>query len=99
MHAAGDEPRSEGDDRDGGKGAQSECEEENALDRMFRPGIRSAADLLTSDRLARIRVGSADTRDWLFLDHSKNRSRRWCDMAVCGNRSKVPRYRETCRTS
>ena len=27
--------------------------------------------------------------DWLFIDRSKNRSRLWCDMAVCGNRSKA----------
>lgn len=30
--------------------------------------------------------------DWLFLDRSKNRARRWCDMAVCGNRAKAARH-------
>lgn len=30
---------------------------------------------------------------WVFYDRSKNRSRRWCDMAVCGNRAKAARYR------
>lgn len=29
---------------------------------------------------------------WLFLDKSKNRSRTWCDMAVCGNRVKASRH-------
>ncbi len=29
---------------------------------------------------------------WLFLDRSRNRSRTWCDMAVCGNRSKAKRH-------
>jgi len=29
---------------------------------------------------------------WLFLDRSKNRSRLWCDMAVCGNREKARRH-------
>ncbi len=29
---------------------------------------------------------------WLFLDRSKNRSRAWCDMAVCGNRVKASRH-------
>ncbi|MCY1240531.1 CGNR zinc finger [compost metagenome] len=29
---------------------------------------------------------------WLFLDRSRNRSRTWCDMAVCGNRSKARRH-------
>lgn len=30
---------------------------------------------------------------WLFLDRSRNQSRRWCDMSACGNRVKVRRYR------
>ncbi|MBT9368435.1 CGNR zinc finger domain-containing protein [Rhizobium sp. CSW-27] len=29
---------------------------------------------------------------WLFLDRSKNKSRFWCDMAVCGNRAKAARH-------
>ncbi|AYG58669.1 CGNR zinc finger domain-containing protein [Rhizobium jaguaris] len=29
---------------------------------------------------------------WLFIDRSKNKSRAWCDMAVCGNRAKANRY-------
>jgi predicted RNA-binding Zn ribbon-like protein len=31
---------------------------------------------------------------WAFYDHSKNRSRSWCNMAVCGNRAKARHYRE-----
>jgi predicted RNA-binding Zn ribbon-like protein len=30
--------------------------------------------------------------NWLFLDTSKNRSRRWCDMKECGNREKARRH-------
>lgn len=30
---------------------------------------------------------------WLFLDRSRNRNRRWCDMQVCGSRAKMRRYR------
>ncbi|MDQ0319789.1 putative RNA-binding Zn ribbon-like protein [Pararhizobium capsulatum DSM 1112] len=29
---------------------------------------------------------------WLFIDRSRNRSRSWCDMAVCGNRTKASRH-------
>ena len=29
---------------------------------------------------------------WLFIDRSKNRSRTWCDMTVCGNRAKASRH-------
>lgn len=30
---------------------------------------------------------------WVFVDRSKNHSRRWCEMGTCGNRAKVRRYR------
>jgi predicted RNA-binding Zn ribbon-like protein len=60
---------------------------------MLAPILRSAADLLTSERLDRIGQ-CADDRGcgWLFLDTTKNRSRRWCDMRDCGNRAKVRRH-------
>jgi len=63
-----------------------------ALDRMLGPVARSAAELLTSDRLPSVRECAAATCGWLFLDRSRNQSRRWCDMKVCGNRSKVRRH-------
>jgi predicted RNA-binding Zn ribbon-like protein len=47
----------------------------------------SAVRLFGSQELARIRV--CPNCDWLFVDRSKNGSRRWCDMAVCGNRAKA----------
>ena len=64
-----------------------------ALDRILWPVARSAADLLVSEELARIKVCASDTCQWLFLDSTKNHRRRWCDMGVCGNREKVRRYR------
>lgn len=57
---------------------------------------RSAAELLTSPDLDRVRECDGDACTWLFLDRSRNRSRRWCDMASCGNRAKARRhYRRT----
>ncbi len=55
---------------------------------------RSTADLLVSPELSRVRECSGDRCDWLFLDASRNRSRRWCDMANCGNRAKARRNYE-----
>ncbi len=55
---------------------------------------RSAADLLVSPELERVRECAGDDCDWLFLDASRNRSRRWCDMAECGNRAKARRNYE-----
>lgn len=42
----------------------------------------------------RLKVCPADDCLWAFYDSSRNRSRRWCQMEVCGNRSKVRTYRE-----
>jgi predicted RNA-binding Zn ribbon-like protein len=68
-------------------------ENTTALDRMLWPVARSAAELLTSEKV--VRMGQCpDDRGcgFLFLDMSRNRSRRWCDMRDCGNRAKVKRH-------
>jgi predicted RNA-binding Zn ribbon-like protein len=48
--------------------------------------------LLTSAAMSRLRSCQTETCRWLFLDTSKNHSRRWCDMKVCGNRMKARRF-------
>lgn len=53
---------------------------------------QSVSELLFSDRAAQIRTCDVDTCRWLFLDTSKNHSRRWCNMRVCGNRVKARRF-------
>jgi len=50
----------------------------------------SALSLLREDTIARIRI--CPNCAWLFLDRSRNSSRLWCDMAVCGNRQKASRH-------
>jgi predicted RNA-binding Zn ribbon-like protein len=52
--------------------------------------VETAITLLASDELAR--VGACPTCGWFFLDTTKNRSRRWCSMAMCGSVSKARRY-------
>lgn len=54
--------------------------------------VRSAADLLTSNELHRVRICAAEDCNWIFLDTSRNRARRWCDMESCGNRAKAHRH-------
>ena len=57
----------------------------------------ATAELLTSDRMQFLReCGNEDCR-WLFLDTSKNHTRRWCDMKICGNRMKARRYKAQLR--
>ena len=62
------------------------------LDWILNPVIRSAVDLLVSEEFRRIKKCADPTCGWLFLDISRNRSRRWCDMADCGNRAKASRF-------
>ena len=50
----------------------------------------SGIALLAPDQWRRIRI--CDNCGWLFLDRSRNGSRRWCDMTVCGNRNKAKRH-------
>jgi predicted RNA-binding Zn ribbon-like protein len=67
----------------------------SGLDRVLWPVAWSAAELLMQGPLERIReCPGQDTCGWLFLDLSKNASRRWCDMRVCGNRAKARRHYE-----
>lgn len=52
----------------------------------------AAADLLTSRAIDAVHECASPTCRWLFLDTSKNHSRRWCDMKICGNRMKARRF-------
>jgi len=64
-----------------------------SLDRMLWPIVRSAADLLVEGRATKVRECPGDeTCGWLFLDLSKNSTRRWCEMRTCGNRAKARRH-------
>jgi predicted RNA-binding Zn ribbon-like protein len=68
----------------------------DAPDAFLAPVVSAAVELLTSTVRDRVRICDAEDCVWLFLDTSKNRSRRWCDMNQCGNRAKARRfYRRT----
>jgi predicted RNA-binding Zn ribbon-like protein len=59
---------------------------------LLAPALWSAGDLLTGPQLARVRECANDKCLWLFLDESKNGTRRWCSMTACGNRAKAHRH-------
>jgi len=42
---------------------------------------------------SRVKACRGDDCRWVFVDGSRNRSRRWCAMAECGNRAKVAAFR------
>lgn len=67
-------------------------DEGDELDRMLWPVAWSAASLLTSNDAPLVRRCASERCGWLFLDRSRNRSRRWCDMKSCGNSAKARRH-------
>jgi predicted RNA-binding Zn ribbon-like protein len=61
--------------------------------RLLGPVAWSAAELLGSkESVSKIRECAGDDCGWLFLDLTKNHSRRWCDMDDCGSKAKAKRY-------
>ena len=60
---------------------------------LLLPIVESAGDSLVAGDLGRVRRCAAADCARAYLDATRNRSRRWCDMADCGNRAKAARHR------
>jgi predicted RNA-binding Zn ribbon-like protein len=56
--------------------------------------LASTQSLVRAGVWNRLKVCPDDGCAWAFYDESRNRSRRWCSMDVCGNRHKVRAYRD-----
>jgi predicted RNA-binding Zn ribbon-like protein len=67
--------------------------EEEGLDLPWLILVRDAEKLLYSSEAARIHICAAMGCGWVFLDLSKNGTRRWCSMELCGNREKAARFK------
>jgi predicted RNA-binding Zn ribbon-like protein len=69
--------------------------DENGLDAPLCLIALSAVDLMTSENYQWVgQCADEDGCGWLFVDTSKNHSRRWCDINDCGNRAKQRRYQK-----
>jgi predicted RNA-binding Zn ribbon-like protein len=66
--------------------------DKSRLDWLLNPIIYSASDLLVSEALKKVKICCNPFCGWLFLDSSRNQSRRWCDIKACGNRAKATRF-------
>ena len=55
--------------------------------------VESAGESLVAGDLASVRRCAAAGCARVYLDATRNHSRRWCDMADCGNRAKAARHR------
>ncbi len=72
--------------------------DENALEALLLMIALSAVDLMTSENYKRVgQCADEQGCGWLFVDTSKNHSRRWCDINDCGNRAKQRRYQQRAR--
>jgi predicted RNA-binding Zn ribbon-like protein len=67
-------------------------ESKTSASSMLAPVLWSAGDLLVGPQLTKLRECSNNKCLWLFLDDSKNGTRRWCSMQACGNRAKAHRH-------
>jgi CGNR zinc finger/Putative stress-induced transcription regulator len=61
--------------------------------------LAAAARIAVRGEWDRFKICSADTCRWAFFDQSRNRSRTWCSMRVCGNREKARAWRERARAT
>jgi predicted RNA-binding Zn ribbon-like protein len=69
--------------------------DENALEAPLWIIALSAVDLMISEHYKWVgQCADEDGCGWLFVDTSKNHSRRWCDINDCGNRAKQRRYQK-----
>jgi predicted RNA-binding Zn ribbon-like protein len=67
--------------------------ETDGLERVVAAVVRSAVELLTSPRVARVKECAARAEcGWLFLDTTRSGTRRWCRMSGCGSRAKARRH-------
>ncbi len=56
--------------------------------------LAAAVHLVATDHWDRLKICPAEDCLWAFYDRSRNRSRTWCSMSVCGNREKARSWRE-----
>lgn len=60
-----------------------------ATSRALATIASAVASTLITGEVARVKRCPAEDCGWVFWDSTKNRSRRWCSMQVCGNRDKA----------
>lgn len=76
-----------------GRSLKRESRKTCEMETVLRLIADDAADLVTSGKIDRLRACAHDGCILMFLDQSPRRARRWCSMAVCGNRAKAAAHR------
>jgi predicted RNA-binding Zn ribbon-like protein len=65
--------------------------------RVLGEVLASYARAVEQGRWSRVKLCASPSCRWAFWDGSKNGSRKWCAMSVCGSRAKMRDYRERSR--
>ena len=63
-------------------------------DSLLLPIGEALAALVCDEDFTHVKACEGATCTLLFADHTRRRARRWCSMAVCGNRAKVAAHRQ-----
>ena len=56
--------------------------------------LAAVGEAMADGSWQRLKACRSETCRWAFIDNARNRSRQWCDMALCGNRQKARNFRE-----
>lgn len=75
-----------------GGGAWRWVEKSSGAEKLIGRIVRSAMELLSSEDIERVKECAAETCGWLFIDGSRSRNRRWCEMRTCGSQHKARAY-------
>jgi predicted RNA-binding Zn ribbon-like protein len=67
--------------------------------RMAVEAAMAFVDVIRMGETGRMRHCAAEDCDAVFVDFSRNRSKRYCDLGNCGNRTHVAAFRERARTA
>jgi predicted RNA-binding Zn ribbon-like protein len=61
---------------------------------LLLPLARSLADLVCTEDFTYVKACEGPSCTLLFIDRTRSRARRWCSMAICGNRAKQAAHRK-----
>jgi predicted RNA-binding Zn ribbon-like protein len=70
-----------------------------APDTLLMPIAETLARFVCSEDFTYVKTCEGPSCTLLFADHTRGRARRWCSMAICGNRAKQAAHRERLRSS
>jgi predicted RNA-binding Zn ribbon-like protein len=71
--------------------------EGTGVDRYLADLVASHVRAQEQHRWSRVKLCASTDCRWAYWDNSRNVSRRWCSMGVCGSRSKMRDYRRHAR--